>query len=55
MFNESFFNTNVFEVKITKPQKTRSVSIISGLTQVTDFAETASMNQCSESWIQLQH
>ena len=42
-------------MEITKSQQTSSVSNISELTQVTDFAATTSINQCSESWIQMQH
>ena len=54
-FNENSSGTNGFEVEITKSQQTRSVSSISGLLQVTDSAERASMNQCNESWMQRQH
>ena len=45
----------MFEVEVIKSQQTKSVSSISGLKQVTDSAQTTSMNQCSESWMQMHH
>ena len=54
-FNDCSSNNNVFDVEITKSQQTSSASSISGLTQRTDIAATTSMNQCGESWIQMQH
>ena len=54
-FNDCSSKNNVFDVEITKSQQTNSVSSISGLTQVIDFAAKPTINQCSESWIQMQH
>ena len=54
-FNKTFSNNNAFEVEITKSQQTMSVFSISGLTQVSDYAEAALMNRSSKSRMQMQH